>query len=122
MRTHIQVIAWIHIVSGGIYLLIGAGAMLVFLGIGSFAAATPAGGLPAFGVLGSIGTLAMLVLGALGLPDLVTGWGLLQRKNWARILCIILSVLSLWNFPIGTAISVYSLLVMCNPETARECA
>jgi hypothetical protein len=37
---------------------------------------------------------------------------LLRRKNWGRILAIIVGVLDLANFPIGTAIGIYSLWVL----------
>jgi hypothetical protein len=44
----------------------------------------------------------------LGLPGLLAGYGLLTRKPWARILAIVVGILSLLNFPIGTAIGLYT--------------
>ncbi len=121
MRTHMQVIAWIHIVSGALCALGGLALLFLFLGIGSFAAA--GGGkeaLPAFGILGSVGVFASLFFGVVGLPDILAGWGMLQRRNWARILAIVLSVLNVFNFPLGTAIAVYSFVVLFNQDVARE--
>jgi len=43
-----------------------------------------------------------LVLGAA--LNVAVGWGLLRMQNWARWAAIILSVLRLPNFPIGTVI------------------
>jgi glucose uptake protein GlcU len=43
--------------------------------------------------------------------------GLLERREWARILTIILGVLHLLGFPIGTALGVYTLYVLLNDQT-----
>jgi hypothetical protein len=40
------------------------------------------------------------------------GWGLRQRRSWARVLAIVLGVLSLFHPPIGTALGVYTLWVL----------
>jgi hypothetical protein len=47
-----------------------------------------------------------------------TGWGLQRRRNWARILAIVLAALSLGFFPIGTTIAVYAFVVLCNDKNA----
>jgi hypothetical protein len=56
----------------------------------------------------------MFVLAA---PSIVAGYGLLKWKEWARILTLILSCLAVFNFPLGTAIAVYSFWVLLNNET-----
>ncbi len=48
----------------------------------------------------------------LALPGLLAGIGLLRRRNWGRIVAIIVSFLNLLNVPIGTAIGAYSLWVL----------
>jgi hypothetical protein len=48
----------------------------------------------------------------LALPGLIAGIGLLRRKEWGRILAIIVGVFDLLNFPIGTLIAVYSFYVL----------
>jgi hypothetical protein len=50
--------------------------------------------------------LASAVLG------FVAGWGLLERQSWARILAIVLGILALLDFPIGTALGIYTLWVL----------
>jgi len=47
----------------------------------------------------------------------VAGYGLLNYKSWARILSIILAILNLILFPIGTALGIYTLIIMFNEET-----
>jgi hypothetical protein len=52
-------------------------------------------------------------------PSLITGYGLLQYKPWARIAGIILSAISLINIPIGTIVGAYGLWVLLNKDTER---
>ncbi len=49
------------------------------------------------------GGLSLLTLGG-GIAGIVAGWGLLRLKSWARWLTVVLAVLSLILFPIGTVI------------------
>ncbi len=54
----------------------------------------------------------------LSLPSIAAGFGLLKHRSWARVLAIIIGVLNLFGFPIGTAIGVYTLYVLLSDETA----
>jgi hypothetical protein len=53
------------------------------------------------------------------LPGLITGFGLLSYKPWARIVGIVLAVLQLLHFPLGTVFGIYALWVLLNNETER---
>ena len=64
-------------------------------------------------------TVIAAIFGIMAIPSIIAGWGLSKRKSWARILVIILAILSLPNFPVGTAIGVYALVIMFNDETKR---
>lgn len=120
MRTHNQIIAWLHIVFGGLYVLGGLVAWLVFVGIGGAAAASGGQeGLAVLAAFGGIGTFIMLFVLVLGLPGVIIGWGMLQHQPWARIGGILLSIINLLNVPIGTILGVYGLVILCNEETAR---
>jgi hypothetical protein len=55
----------------------------------------------------------------IGIPSLIAGIGLLNRKRWARILAIILAILALSSFPIGTAAGIYTLWVLTQRETEQ---
>jgi hypothetical protein len=52
-------------------------------------------------------------------PGLIAGIGLLKRRNWARILALILAIPALMIIPIGTAIGIYVIWVLLNEETAK---
>ena len=46
----------------------------------------------------------------------IIGYGLLQMKPWARIAAIILAILALCNFPLGTIIGGVVLYLLFQPE------
>ena len=67
--------------------------------------------------VGGCMTFVAALIGILSIPCFIAGWGLSKRKAWSRMLTIILAVLSLPSFPIGTAVGVYALVIMLNDET-----
>jgi hypothetical protein len=60
-----------------------------------------------------------VVFFAIGIPSLIAGIALLKQKGWARTLAIILAVLALSSFPIGTAAGIYTLWVLTQKETEQ---
>jgi hypothetical protein len=110
MRDHLKILGWLYAVTGGLVLL---AAMVVgtILGLAAMAEARAA--------LGIVGFMAGLFIAAIALPSLICGWGLLNYKPWARVLGIVLSVVQLANFPVGTAIGGYGLWVLLNDESKR---
>ncbi|HEX7895653.1 MAG TPA: zinc ribbon domain-containing protein [Terriglobales bacterium] len=49
-----------------------------------------------------------------------TGWGLLNREPWARIMALVLGFLSLIHPPLGTALGVYTLWVLLPASSEAE--
>ncbi len=56
----------------------------------------------------------------LSIPGIIAGIGLFKRKEWARILALIISVINLLNFPLGTAVGVYSIWALVQPEVVEQ--
>jgi len=50
----------------------------------------------------------------------VAGIGLLQTQGWARIMAIVLGVVSLIEIPIGTALGIYTLWALTPPASEAE--
>jgi hypothetical protein len=61
--------------------------------------------------------IAFLAAGVIGFA---AGWGLLQREGWARILTLVLGVLSLLEIPVGTVLGIYTLWVLVPAEAEAE--
>lgn len=59
-----------------------------------------------------IGAIALLI----GILYAIAGLGLWKLKPWARIIAIILAIISLLNFPVGTAIGIIVLWYLFKAE------
>jgi uncharacterized membrane protein len=68
-------------------------------------------------VLGLTGLAFTAWLLLLSIPAIVCGWGLLKMRRWARLLGIVLSVLTVFQFPLGTIVGVYALWVLFQRDT-----
>ena len=117
MNMHINILGWLFISCA---ILVGiVGMVMIFAGqlIGHLPIVWPAE-FP-FGVVHLAGSLAVIA----GLATLATaagvaaaGIGLLRYRSWGRILAIIMSILILFKFPLGTAIAIYAFWVLFSEE------
>jgi hypothetical protein len=121
MQSHVKILAVLHIVFSAITILAGLGLFLLFGGLAGLVALNEHGSdaFTGMAVLGGIGTFLLVLLLVLSLPGLIAGIALLYMKPWGRILGIIVSALDLLSFPFGTALGIYGLWVLVNPETDR---
>jgi hypothetical protein len=117
MDTHVKVVAWLRIAASAVY-LVGALVVMAMFGFAGAAAGTSGDAEAARAApwIAAFGTAIAIGLLVLALPGLITGWGLLNYRPWARIVNIVLSIIDLFGFPVGTALGVYSLWVMFQPE------
>jgi hypothetical protein len=63
-------------------------------------------------ILPVVGAILPTIMGLLTLPDFIAAFGLLARKRWARILGVVVGILNLPGFPIGTLIGGYAIFVL----------
>ena len=106
MNTHVKVVGWLWIANGVVsILMVVFGLIIVNLNIPS----------PQDSILVTSGVLCCFVPGIAA--DFAAGLGLLAYKSWARILAIILAIVNLFLPPIGTAVGIYTLIIMFNNET-----
>jgi len=105
---------------GGVWIVLGAlsvlgGPLIALMALGMFfggqtflmANSETGGWLIAGGML-----LFACCIFAMGWISISAGLALRKRQPWARTAIVILSVINLINFPIGTAIGLYSLIVL----------
>jgi len=111
MDNHVRILGLVYLVYHAIALIIGVLAFFLLSGIGIIS-----GDVQAAGILGLIGTAIAVFMAVLAAPGLLAGFGLLARKNWGRILAIILGCLHLLEVPIGTALGVYTLWVLTHED------
>ncbi|HKJ80284.1 MAG TPA: hypothetical protein VKA10_12145 [Prolixibacteraceae bacterium] len=115
MDKHVKVVAALQIGLSVFTLIVGIIVYIVFFLVGDFAEEQEA----KF-VLSIISNVLIIFFIVLSIPGIIAGIGLFKRKEWARILTLIISVLELFNFPLGTAVGVYSIWALAQPEVAEE--
>jgi len=114
MSTHVKVIAGLYIVFGviGIMVAVGLGLIISF-----------GGWVSGDQIAMTVTTIVAIVLGMgiflFSVPGIIAGIGLFKFKEWARIFSIILGILNLPGFPIGTALGLYTLFIMLDAETVK---
>jgi uncharacterized membrane protein (DUF2068 family) len=121
MEQHVKTLSVLFILWGIVGLVLAIG--LLVLGAGAVLSLITAdtsyeARMGATAVGGCI-TAVAVVFAALSIPNIIAGWGLSQRKSWARILTIVLGAIALTHFPVGTALGLYAIIVMMNDETKR---
>jgi hypothetical protein len=109
-HVHLLGILWLAISAfnavGGLILCIVGGTLFPHLREMGAPPDVPIGFLSAL-----VNTLGIIVL-AKAAVGFFAGWGLLHREPWARIVALVLSFISLFNIPFGTAIGVYTMWVL----------
>lgn len=115
MKQHIDVLGYLYIALGVLGLLLAFFLLFVIAGGGLLS-----GDLEAIAITGAVGTGIAVFITLLSLPGLLAGYGLLKRRSWARVLAIVLGALNLMNIPFGTALGVYTFVVLLNEEVSAE--
>ncbi len=115
MEKHVNLISVLWIVYGGLGLLWALIVFATLIGV-SF---IPDISDQAVYILRSIGIFASAVIGIFSFPEVIAGIGLLKKKEWARILAMIISFLNLIAIPLGTALSIYTLVILFKDETVE---
>jgi hypothetical protein len=107
MNTNVKVVGWLWIANGALSILMLLIGLLVINWPGVVPNARDS-------FLASFGALCFFLPGVIAY--ILAGFGLLKYMSWARILAIILAILNLILFPIGTAVGIYTLVIMFNDE------
>jgi len=61
-----------------------------------------------------------ITLALFGAVHLLLAWGLFEREPWARILGIVVGILALLRFPLGTALGIYTLWVLLPEGSGKQ--
>ena len=105
---HNKILGILHLAYGGLIGLLMLAIFIFMLMVGTFATDSRGEPMPA-GVL----ALVMIVLAGVMLlqvtPSFLAGYALLKQKRWAKTIGIIAAVMAGLNFPLGSALCVYTL-------------
>lgn len=115
LEKHIQLLGIFWIAHGGLIFLGGLFTFGLLFGF-SFLPEMESEGVTVLRVVGlCVGGLMWL----LSLPKIIAGVGLLRKMSWARILTLVLAFIGLINVPLGTALGIYSLVILLREDTAQ---
>jgi hypothetical protein len=119
VARHIQFLAILWIIVGVFWLI--PAVIMLFLGEVAHLA------IPLGETLGrALGPFVLHLLGGVFLlvaaGAFCVGWGLLQRRPWARTITLVLGFLALFHPPFATALGIYTLWVLLPEASAREYA
>ena len=112
-EKHRRILGILFIVASALTLI---GAMVVFVGMGVVGQNMPnrhdEEAARQFFLL-TMGITGFLFL--LSLPCLITGIGLLKRQRWAKTWALVVGILSLPSFPLGTVLGIYAIWFYTQP-------
>jgi hypothetical protein len=113
METHKRLLAILHIVSGVLLSMLMLFLSIFISALLPFIIGESEGDFPKFleiiVPIVSIVSTGVIVLFAI--PSIIGGIALLNNKNWALTLLLVLGCFQLFSFPFGTALGVYSIWV-----------
>ena len=115
MDKHVDVISILWIVSGSLGILLAIFLFWLLWGITFI----PNIGYEASYILRLVATWISIFLAIFSAPEVIGGIGLLKRKEWGRVLVLVVSFFNLINFPLGTALGIYSFIILLKEETVR---
>lgn len=114
MQDHIKIIGILWIVFGCFSLLAAAALFMILFGVSFFHGVLEDPVAP--GILRVIAVFVSGFLALIGAPKIIGGIGLLKGKEWGRIVVLIVSFLSLMSVPFGTALGIYSIVILFNKD------
>ena len=106
MEKHVKVVGWLWIANGVVSILMFIIGLII---VNTFVPGAQDAQLV------TIGGFCFFIPGIIA--DFLIGYGLFNYKSWARILAIIFAIINLPLFPVGTAVGIYTLVIMFNEET-----
>lgn len=115
MEKHVNLIGILWIALGALTFFGGLVTFWILFGI-SF---IPDMGHEAPVILRSIGVGVAIFLLILSIPKIIAGIGLMKKQEWGRILTLIVAFLCVLNFPLGTALAIYSFVILIKEETIQ---
>lgn len=115
--AHVKVLAILDVVYGS-FAVFGALALLLVFGLDAGATTARGPGWVA-ALIGTFGALFILYFAVVATLALTASILLLRRRRAAKGWGIAAAVVQLLNFPLGTALGVYGLVILSRAETAR---
>lgn len=127
MEKHITLVGVLNIVYRALAILVAMILFALALGFGGFFEFLVQTGsvrpheipLEVLNIIPLILSIVAIVIIIVSLVGIIGAVGVLKKKEWARILLLVISFFNLVRVPLGTILGVYSIWVLLNNETIR---
>jgi hypothetical protein len=118
MRSHVNLLGILHLVWGGMGLLLGASLLILAAGAAAIAWTTTNEPMTA-GFTAALFILFAAALAAAGLSNAWAGRAIRQHRSAGRLAALGLAALNVFVLPFGTALAIYGFWVLLNND-ARQ--
>lgn len=117
LEHQVRILGTLWVIAGALFLIPG----LILMTLSSVVRLS----IPATENIGRlVAPLVLTVIGAslfvVAAGGIIVGWGLLKHQSWARIVAIVLGVITLLHPPFGTALGIYTLWVLLSDQAGAE--
>ncbi|MBU8921107.1 MAG: hypothetical protein KOO63_04725 [Bacteroidales bacterium] len=112
MEQHLTILAVLHIAWSAMGLLSAVIIFTIVTGGGMLS-----GDIEVMTITTTVGSSIAFLLTIINLPGLLGGIALLKRRNWGRILTLIVGFLYMLYVPFGTALGIYTVWVLLSEKT-----
>lgn len=116
MNAHVRLLGVLHVVWGGMGLLLGGAALLLATGAAAIARTTAGDSIAATFTAFMFLTFATALLAG-GLANAWAGRAVGRHQSVGRTIVLVISLLNIFVLPFGTALAVYALWVLLHNET-----
>lgn len=114
MEQHVTVLGVLHIAWGALGLLTAVIVMITMVGAGIIADDPDA-----MTILSIVSTAIGFALAVPSLPGIIGGIGVIRRRQWARIVLLVVGFLNLLLIPFGTILGFYTIWVLMHGDAKR---
>jgi hypothetical protein len=123
LSTHLRVMGVLWVVYSILRVFMGAMTLAVshyFLPMMSSFMPRDVSPVPIVAMLHGVYAFTFVYSVAAGIAGIVAASGLLQRKPWGRVMALVMAFISVINIPFGTAIGVYTLVVLLSSNAGEN--
>lgn len=121
VARHLRLLAILWFVLAVLSGLVPTIVMLVASGFVGTILQEHGGGEPIATAIAPIAVMVMaLLFAAFTLVMFLTGWGLYKVRPWGRTLAIVMGILAVFHPPLGTALGIYTLIVLLSSNAGDE--
>lgn len=118
MGNHIRVLGIVFVVFGLMGFIGASIVAIIFIGGGLAGGVVSEEPIVSF-IVGSFGIVIVSVILIFSIPKVVVGYGLIKGYSWSYMFGIIISIISLFDLPFGTAAGIYGLWVLTKKESKQ---